>query len=98
MRNPGPRLRIGALAALVLSFAGPAFAQEDAGYRRGVTVHVYDVGEPVDGIPEIIEGQTPNVAYDRDDAALEGAVVEVRGWLIPMEGGWWMLNLDHPSF
>lgn len=29
--------------------------------------------------------------------ALEGTVVEVRGWLIPMEGGWWMLNLGHPN-
>ncbi|TDG15580.1 thermonuclease family protein [Seongchinamella unica] len=29
--------------------------------------------------------------------ALEGAMVEVRGWLIPMSGGWWMLNLDHPT-
>jgi len=29
--------------------------------------------------------------------ALEGTVVEVRGWLIPMDGGWWMLNLDHPG-
>lgn len=29
--------------------------------------------------------------------ALEGSRVEVRGWLLPMQGGWWMLNLDHPS-
>ncbi|RLQ23489.1 thermonuclease family protein [Seongchinamella sediminis] len=29
--------------------------------------------------------------------ALEGATVEVRGWLVPMRGAWWMLNLDHPS-
>ena len=29
--------------------------------------------------------------------ALRGQVVEVRGWLIPRDGNWWMMNLDHPS-
>jgi endonuclease YncB( thermonuclease family) len=29
--------------------------------------------------------------------ALHGQTVEVRGWLIPRDGNWWMMNLDHPS-
>ena len=33
----------------------------------------------------------------RELRALEGTTVEVRGWLIPMQGRWWMLNMDHPS-
>jgi hypothetical protein len=28
---------------------------------------------------------------------LQGQVVEARGWLIPMKGDWWMMNIDHPS-
>lgn len=28
---------------------------------------------------------------------LHGHTVEVRGWLIPRDGDWWMMNLDHPS-
>ncbi|WP_170287471.1 thermonuclease family protein [Halioglobus maricola] len=29
--------------------------------------------------------------------ALEGREVEVRGWIIPMDGDWWMLNLGHST-
>ena len=29
--------------------------------------------------------------------ALEGVMVETRGWLVPMKGGWWMMKLSHPS-
>ena len=29
--------------------------------------------------------------------ALQGTEVEVRGWLVPMEGNWWLMNLDHPA-
>ncbi|WP_075999888.1 thermonuclease family protein [Pseudohalioglobus lutimaris] len=29
--------------------------------------------------------------------SLQGREVEVRGWLIPMKGDWWMMSLDHPS-
>lgn len=29
--------------------------------------------------------------------ALEGRQVEVQGWLVPRDGDWWMMNLDHPS-
>ena len=29
--------------------------------------------------------------------SLHGQIVEVRGWLIPRNGDWWMMNLDHPS-
>lgn len=29
--------------------------------------------------------------------ALEGLEVEARGWLVPMPGDWWMMNLGHPS-
>ena len=29
--------------------------------------------------------------------ALDGRTVEVRGWLVPRDGDWWMLNLGHPS-
>ena len=28
---------------------------------------------------------------------LDGRIVEVRGWLVPRDGGWWMMNLGHPS-
>jgi endonuclease YncB( thermonuclease family) len=30
-------------------------------------------------------------------AALEGQVIEVRGWLVSMRDGWWMINLGHPT-
>ncbi|MEP5568242.1 MAG: thermonuclease family protein [Halioglobus sp.] len=29
--------------------------------------------------------------------ALDGVMVETRGWLVPMSGGWWMMKLSHPS-
>ena len=29
--------------------------------------------------------------------ALEGREVEARGWLVPMPGDWWMMNLGHPA-
>ncbi|MEP4148951.1 MAG: thermonuclease family protein [Halioglobus sp.] len=29
--------------------------------------------------------------------ALDGVMVEARGWLVPMNGGWWMMKLSHPS-
>ncbi|MFV8819077.1 thermonuclease family protein [Haliea sp. E17] len=29
--------------------------------------------------------------------ALQGQAVQVRGWLVPMRGGWWVLTLGHPS-
>ena len=36
--------------------------------------------------------------FSRDELrALDGREVEVRGWLIPMRGGWWMMNLGHPA-
>lgn len=28
---------------------------------------------------------------------LDGQLVEVRGWLVPRDGDWWMMNLGHPS-
>jgi hypothetical protein len=28
---------------------------------------------------------------------LQGQTVEARGWLIPMKGDWWMMNIGHPS-
>jgi endonuclease YncB( thermonuclease family) len=28
---------------------------------------------------------------------LDGRTVEVRGWLVPRNGSWWMMNLGHPS-
>lgn len=28
---------------------------------------------------------------------LDGRMVEVRGWLVPRAGNWWMMNLGHPS-
>jgi endonuclease YncB( thermonuclease family) len=28
---------------------------------------------------------------------LQGQTVEARGWLIPMNGDWWMMNIGHPS-
>lgn len=46
------------------------------------------------------------VKLDRDAQAhfqraelqsLQGQTVEVRGWVVPMPGDWWMLNLDHPQ-
>lgn len=37
-------------------------------------------------------------AFSRDELRqLDGQVVEVRGWLIPRDGDWWMINLGHPS-
>lgn len=33
----------------------------------------------------------------RELRALEGKTAEARGWLIPRKGGWWMMNVDHPS-
>ena len=30
-------------------------------------------------------------------ASLEGRSIQVRGWLVPMRGGWWVLNLGHPA-
>lgn len=33
----------------------------------------------------------------RELQALEGLEVETRGWLVPMNGGWWMMKLGHPS-
>lgn len=30
-------------------------------------------------------------------AGLEGRVIEARGWLVPMQGDWWMMQLGHPS-
>jgi len=30
-------------------------------------------------------------------AALDGREVEVRGWLAPMDGGWWTMQLGHPA-
>lgn len=29
--------------------------------------------------------------------ALDGRTVEVRGWLVPRDGGWWTMTLGHPS-
>ena len=29
--------------------------------------------------------------------SLEGHEVEARGWLVPMPGDWWMMNLGHPA-
>ncbi len=28
---------------------------------------------------------------------LDGHTVQVRGWLVPMNGGWWVLTLGHPA-
>lgn len=43
-----------------------------------------------------IDGEVRSL-FSRDQLkALQGREVEVRGWLIPMRGGWWMLNLGHP--
>ena len=28
---------------------------------------------------------------------LDGHTVEVRGWLVPRDGDWWMMNLGHPT-
>lgn len=37
-------------------------------------------------------------AFSRDQLSrLTGQTIDVRGWLIPRDGGWWMMNLDHPS-
>jgi len=36
--------------------------------------------------------------YSRAEiAALDGRQVQVRGWLVPMPGGWWKLALGHPA-
>ncbi|WP_197484258.1 thermonuclease family protein [Halioglobus sp. HI00S01] len=41
----------------------------------------------------------PNqAAFKRSELRrLEGREVEVRGWLVPRDGGWWMLTLGHPA-
>ena len=28
---------------------------------------------------------------------LQGQALEARGWLVPMKGDWWMMNIGHPS-
>lgn len=28
---------------------------------------------------------------------LRGQVIEVRGWLVPVDGDWWIMNVDHPA-
>jgi endonuclease YncB( thermonuclease family) len=28
---------------------------------------------------------------------LEGETLEARGWLVPMKGGWWLMNIGHPA-
>ena len=28
---------------------------------------------------------------------LEGREIEARGWLVPMKGDWWLMNIGHPS-
>lgn len=28
---------------------------------------------------------------------LQGQTVEARGWLVPMKGDWWMMNIGHPT-
>lgn len=33
----------------------------------------------------------------RELQGLQGLEVETRGWLVPMNGGWWMMKLGHPS-
>lgn len=33
----------------------------------------------------------------RDLAALEGETVEARGWLVAMDGDWWLMNIGHPA-
>jgi endonuclease YncB( thermonuclease family) len=30
-------------------------------------------------------------------SALQGREIEARGWLVPMKGGWWLMNIGHPS-
>lgn len=43
-------------------------------------------------------GETLQPAFSQSHLrALEGRLVEVRGWLVPMNGGWWMMNLGHTS-
>ena len=44
-----------------------------------------------------IDGQVRSQFSRADLRALDGREVEVRGWLIPMRGGWWMMNLGHPA-
>lgn len=64
----------GALRCLALAVAltGSSHAQ-NAAHEPGVTVYVYDLGEPLDGMPTLVEGQTPSVSFTA--AKIDGAVL-----------------------
>ncbi len=44
-----------------------------------------------------IDGDARRLFSQEDLRSLHGRHVEVRGWLIPMRGDWWMINLGHPD-
>jgi endonuclease YncB( thermonuclease family) len=44
-----------------------------------------------------IDGGARTLFSQTELRALQGREVEVRGWLIPMRGDWWIMNLDHPA-
>jgi endonuclease YncB( thermonuclease family) len=43
-----------------------------------------------------IDGDARSLFSKAQLRELEGRKVEVRGWLVPMQGDWWMMNLGHP--
>ena len=44
-----------------------------------------------------IDGDARTLFSQKELRALQGREIEVRGWLVPMRGDWWMMNLDHPA-
>lgn len=44
-----------------------------------------------------IKGADQALFSRRELQQLDGRLVEVRGWLVPRDGDWWMMSLGHPS-